>query len=187
MEDDRFTEYLYSQYKSFRKEVPSMLKAHKFIDDLINFLFPIKADKECVIPQIKLNLLQLQIDFKALIKPLTSVLEESPDVLTEKFFSKIPNIYRNLIKDVDSFLKFDPAAKSMEGIILYYPGFYSIAVYRLAHELYQLKIPFLARMISEYAHSKTGIDIHPGATIGETFFIDHGTGVVIGETSVIGN
>ena len=84
-------------------------------------------------------------------------------------------------------MNFDPAARSRESVILYYPGFYAIAVYRLSHELYKLKIPYLPRMISELAHSKTGIEIHPGAVIGDHFFIDHGTGVVIGETTIIGN
>jgi serine O-acetyltransferase len=89
--------------------------------------------------------------------------------------------------DANAFLEFDPAAFSIEEIITSYPGFYAIAVYRISHRLYQLGIPVLPRMISEYAHSQTGIDIHPGATIGDKFFIDHGTGVVIGETCVIGN
>jgi serine O-acetyltransferase len=102
------------------------------------------------------------------------------------FFDRIPHIYENLLKDANAFLNFDPASKSIEGVIVYYPGFYSIMVYRLSHELYRLGIPYLCRMISEYAHSKTGIDIHPGATIGEHFLIDHGTGIVIGETALIG-
>lgn len=179
-------QYLFAQYQSFRKEVPSIIKTHKFIDDLITFLFPIKADKECVIQQVELNLLQLQIDFKKLLEPLEKNLQYSIDELSNKFFSQVPDIYKNLMKDASAFLGFDPAAKSIEGIIIYYPGFYAIAVYRLAHELYELKIPFIPRMISEYAHGKTGIDLHPGAKIGDNFLIDHGTGVVIGETTVIG-
>ncbi len=179
--------YLFEQYKNFSREVPSIVKTHKFIDDLITFLFPIKADKECVIQQVKLNLLQLQIDFQKLLEPLEQKLTLSIDDLSNKFFSRVPDIYKNLMKDASAFLGFDPAAKSIEGIIIYYPGFYSIAVYRLAHELYELKIPFVPRMISEYAHGKTGIDLHPGAKIGDNFLIDHGTGVVIGETTVIGN
>jgi serine O-acetyltransferase len=81
----------------------------------------------------------------------------------------------------------DPAAKDMAEIIFAYPGLFAITVYRLAHELYLLDVPMLPRIMTEYAHSITGIDIHPGATIGEYFFIDHGTGIVIGETTVIGN
>ena len=88
--------------------------------------------------------------------------------------------------DAQAALEGDPAAKTKEEIIVTYPGFYAIFVYRLAHVLYEQKVPFIPRMMTEYAHGKTGIDINPGATIGEYFFIDHGTGVVIGETAVIG-
>ena len=182
-----FPNYLFDQYNKFRKEVPSMIKAHNFTDNIINFLFPVKTERRCTQPQIELNLAQLQLDFKDLLGPLEKVLDEPIDINTEKFFKKLPEIYESLIKDAKIFLDSDPAARSIESVILYYPGFYSIAIYRLSHVLYKLKIPFLPRMIGEYAHSNTGIDIHPGAEIGENFFIDHGTGVVIGETTIIGN
>ena len=92
-----------------------------------------------------------------------------------------------LMKDVDAGFNGDPAAKSKEEIIFSYPGFFAICVYRMAHVLYELEVPFIPRMMTEYAHSGTGIDINPGAEIGEFFFIDHGTGVVIGETTEIGD
>jgi serine O-acetyltransferase len=184
---DKFPEYLFKQYNNFRKEVPSMLKAHTFADNIINSLFPIKREKECTLPQIDLNMAQLQIDFKDLIGPMEKILNEPVNTIAEKFFKKIPGIYESLIQDANTFLASDPAARSVESVILYYPGFYSISIYRVSHVLYKLKIPFLPRIISEYAHSKTGIDIHPGAEIGSNFFIDHGTGVVIGETTNIGN
>jgi serine O-acetyltransferase len=183
---DNFPEYLLEQYHSFRKEVPSMTKSHRFIDNLIYFLFPFKIDKKCTQPLIELNLAQLQLDFKDLLNPLEPILGEPINILSDKFYSKIPSIYENLVQDAQLFVDFDPAARSRESVILYYPGFYAIAVYRLSHELHQLKIPYLPRMISEFAHSKTGIDIHPGAIIGEHFFIDHGTGIVVGETTIIG-
>ena len=182
-----FSNYLFDQYNKFRKEVPSMIKAHNFTDNIINFLFPVKTERRCTQPQIELNLAQLQLDFKDLLGPMEKVLDEPIDIMTDKFFKKIPDIYESLIKDAKIFLDSDPAARSIESVILYYPGFYSIAIYRLSHVLYKLKIPFLPRMITEYSHSNTGIDIHPGAEIGENFFIDHGTGVVIGETTIIGN
>lgn len=187
MNIENLPEQLYEQYNCFRKEIPSILKAQHFADNIINFLFPFKADKKCTLPLIELNLSQLQLDFKDLINPLEKILKESINDISVKFFSKVPEIYESLMQDAKLFLDFDPAARSMESVILYYPGFYCIAVYRLANVLYKLKIPFLPRMISEYAHSKTGIDIHPGATIGNHFFIDHGTGIVIGETTIIGN
>ncbi len=107
--------------------------------------------------------------------------------ITGRFVKRLPEIQKMLLKDVQAGFDGDPAAKSKEEIIFSYPGFYAIYVYRIAHELYLDKVPFIPRIMSEFAHGKTGIDINPGATIGEYFFIDHGTGVVIGETTKIGN
>jgi len=177
---------IFEQYNKLKKGIPSIIKAQQFADNLINFLFPFKTDRKCTLPLIELRLAQLQIDFKDLLNPLEENLDDSISNITDKFFEQIPTIYSNLLKDAQLFLDFDPAARSIESVILYYPGFYSIAIYRLAHELYKLNIPYIPRMMTEYAHSKTGIDIHPAAKIGEHFFIDHGTGVVIGETTEIG-
>jgi serine O-acetyltransferase len=185
--NQEFASFLLETYKDFRKDVPSMIKAHNFTEHLINFLFPFKVDRKCTLPQIELNLAQLQIDFRDLLGPLETTLDRPVSDITCDFFDRIPVIYKNLMADARHFLDFDPAAKSMESVILYYPGFYAITIYRLAHALALLKIPFLPRMMTEYAHSKTGIDIHPGAQIGDNFFIDHGTGIVIGETTIIGN
>ena len=102
------------------------------------------------------------------------------------FAAQFPEIQRVLMTDVQAGYDGDPASLSKEAIIFSYPGFNAIFVYRIAHELYLRKVPFIPRIMTEYAHSKTGIDINPGATIGEYFFIDHGTGVVIGETTEIG-
>lgn len=105
----------------------------------------------------------------------------------ERFVNRLPDIKSALLKDAEALYEGDPAATSVAEVILSYPGFLAIAVYRIAHELYVRKIPILPRIMTEYAHEKTGIDIHAGATIGEYFFIDHGTGIVIGETTTIGN
>lgn len=99
----------------------------------------------------------------------------------------IPALRKTLSKDVRATFDGDPAARSFDEIIFSYPGIHAITIYRVAHRLYELDIPILPRTMSEYAHSTTGIDIHPGATIGDRFVIDHGTGIVIGETTVIGN
>ena len=104
-----------------------------------------------------------------------------------EFFSHIDEIQALIESDTIAAYEGDPAAKSREEIMLSYPAFEAIGIYRVAHVLYQMEIPLLPRMLTEYAHSQTGIDIHPGATIGSHFFIDHGTGVVIGETTIIGN
>ena len=105
----------------------------------------------------------------------------------EKFQSHFETIQYKLNLDAVAIEENDPAAKSLEEVYLAYPGFHATAIYRLSHELYKLKVPILPRMMSEYGHGLTGVDIHPGATIGNSFFIDHATGIVIGETSIIKN
>ena len=106
--------------------------------------------------------------------------------IVDDFVAALPVVRRLVETDVDAAYDGDPAATSRMEVVMAYPGLYAVTVHRLAHVLYTLKVPILPRVMSELAHSKTGIDIHPGATIGERFFIDHGTGVVIGETTVIG-
>ncbi|MCI9147584.1 MAG: serine acetyltransferase [Hungatella sp.] len=106
--------------------------------------------------------------------------------ITIEFLKKIPQIREYLETDLEAFFDGDPAAESKDEIILSYPGMLAITVYRIAHELLLLSVPLIPRTMTEYAHSVTGIDIHPGATIGKYFFIDHGTGIVVGETTVIG-
>ena len=112
--------------------------------------------------------------------------EEKGRELSLTFFHQIPKVRAMVQTDLQAAFDGDPAASGKEEIIFSYPGLFAITVYRLAHELQLLGVPMLPRMMTEYAHSVTGIDIHPGATIGEYFFIDHGTGIVIGETTVIG-
>ena len=110
-----------------------------------------------------------------------------PEAATLRFLRCIPNIRALLSKDVIAAFQGDPAANSVEEVIFSYPSIEAITVHRIAHELYKEGVPMLPRIMAEHAHAVSGIDIHPGATIGESFFIDHGTGVVIGETSLIGN
>ena len=107
--------------------------------------------------------------------------------IVERFYEALPGVAETLETDVQAAYDGDPAAKSHEEIMLAYPGFEAISIFRLAHCLYELNVPLLPRMMTEYAHRNTGIDIHPGAEIGRYFFIDHGTGVVIGETCTIGD
>ena len=112
--------------------------------------------------------------------------DRDPEAVAQALFSALPEVQRQLQTDLNAAYEGDPAAGSVEEIILCYPAFPAIAAYRLAHVLYLEKVPLLPRMMTEYAHRTTGIDIHPGAAIGDSFFIDHGTGVVIGETTTIG-
>ena len=112
---------------------------------------------------------------------------KAADEICTGFAERLPEIKRLLLLDVEALYEGDPAAGCREEVMITYPGFRAICIFRIAHELYVLKAPLIPRMMTEYAHEKTGIDIHPGATVGEYFFIDHGTGIVIGETTVIGN
>ena len=112
---------------------------------------------------------------------------KAADAICTGFAERLPEIKRLLLLDVEALYEGDPAAGCREEVMITYPGFRAICIFRIAHELYVLKAPLIPRMMTEYAHEKTGIDIHPGATVGEYFFIDHGTGIVIGETTVIGD
>lgn len=127
-----------------------------------------------------------QVNTEEPILTLEAAGEQAEDIC-RYFISRLPYIQEMLLKDVQAGYDGDPAAQSKEDIIASYPGLFAIYVYRIAHELYQKQVPFIPRIMTEYAHSRTGIDINSGAEIGEYFFIDHGTGVVIGETTVIGN
>lgn len=164
--------------------VPNVIKSQEFIDEMINFMFPIRNKEKCDISKNQ-KWQQLEFDLNEIIYPLKNK-EIDVDKVVTKFFSSIPNVYYKLHTDIDAIIKFDPAAYSIQEIVLAYPGFYAIAVYRLSNILYNLKIPIIPRIMSEYAHSQTGIDINSGASIGDSFFIDHGTGIVIGETTEIG-
>ena len=111
---------------------------------------------------------------------------QEAEALVERFVARVPEVRELLDLDVQAAYDGDPAAKSFDEVIYCYPGFFAVMVYRIAHELHELDVPLMPRIMTEHAHSLTGVDIHPGATIGKRFFIDHGTGVVIGETTVIG-
>lgn len=132
---------------------------------------------------------QKELELKAILKELLEQEEftkEQSNQLTDDFFNSISYVYQQLLQDLKAILAFDPAAKSRSEVLIAYPGFFAITVHRIAYVLWKKNALILSRFIAEYAHSKTGIDIHPAATIGESFFIDHGTGIVIGETAVIG-
>ena len=148
----------------------AMVDATEFAEELLNSIY-FRLKKQVA----------LALSFKC-----KEDVSEKAEKITEDFISALPEIHRVLLTDVNATFEGDPAASSKEEIIFSYPGFYTIFVYRVAHLLYQSGVPFVPRMMTEYAHDKTGIDINPGATIGEYFFIDHGTGIVIGETTVIG-
>ena len=158
--------------------------------DLQKLFFPAYyGDKELMtLPPEQYSALLMNQIYVKLERQITLALEpgQEPQPLCDAFFRRLPEIQTLLMKDVQAEFDGDPAASSREEVIFAYPGLFAIFVYRVAHVLQELKVPMLPRIMTEYAHGKTGIDIHPGAQIGEYFFIDHGTGIVIGETTVIG-
>lgn len=128
----------------------------------------------------------LKYDSKYENAEYAELVNHSNEICTE-FFERIPKIREYIATDVEAAYDGDPAAFNKDEIIFSYPGLYAITVNRIAHELYTLSVPLIPRIMTEHAHSVTGIDIHPGATIGKYFFIDHGTGIVVGETTIIGD
>ena len=178
---ERIAQFLTKEQSGFSSLI-SKTKAQAWIDSMLDLLFPLRCEKkssELILIQIANEDLCTLINFNGRTKAQSKKIADA-------FFSELPEIFKTLMRDAEAFLEFDPAAKSIEEIILAYPGFYAIAVYRISHNLWLKKIEVLPRLISEWAHSQTGIDIHPGANISDRFFIDHGTGIVIGETAVIG-
>ena len=125
--------------------------------------------------------------FRQIALTLPEEQEDRAAELAAEMVTRLPKIARMVQLDLEATFDGDPAAGSREEILFSYPGLFAILVYRVAHELYEMNIPILPRMMAEYAHSHTGIDIHPGAQIGDHFFIDHGTGIVVGETTIIGD
>jgi len=178
---------IYRTYMCAHANLPPVESTQQFVDELVMFLFPLKANRTVSLKSLQKELRRLRFRLSELLYPLHGDSEDEVTQVVEAFFSRLPEIYEKMLNDANAFLNSDPSAKSVDEIIMSYPGFYAISVYRIAHELHNLNIPLLPRIISEYIHGKTGIDIHPAAVIGNNFFIDHGTGVVIGETTEIGD
>jgi serine O-acetyltransferase len=183
-------QFLHTQRASQGHLTLNVLQLRQMADEIMALLYPqigkIKLhsvhEAQAHVDYLKRHLVEAINALSSLKPSLSSQAEE----LTETFLQALPGLAQLMDKDAQAAFQGDPAAYSVEEVILTYPGFYAIAIHRLAHQLHQQGIPLLPRLLSEYAHERTGIDIHPGAQIGESFFIDHGTGVVIGETTVIG-
>ncbi len=183
---ESFPRRLHKMNELFSQEVPSQIRTRTFLDTLINTLFLVRENRDLTLKQIEARWEWLQKELTEIMRPLTDHTEDTAEEITRKFFVEIPVLYTQLLKDAELYAQCDPASHCRDEIILCYPGFYAVMVYRFANILYRLKVPLVPRVLSEYAHSQTGIDINPGATIGPNFYIDHGTGIVIGETTVIG-
>lgn len=174
---------------SLKTDLPDREVVYSILEDLHKITFPGYFGNEKFLSKEAFAegiLVSLYEKLKAQMRIIFGDKEKAEE-LTARFLESIPKAQELLAKDVEAQLLGDPAASSKSEVILAYPGLYAIFVYRYAHILYDLQVPLLPRIMSEYAHGKTGIDINPGATIGEYFFIDHGTGIVIGETAIIGN
>ena len=182
-----FPEYLHMSNQDYSTEVPSVPDTHAFVDGIIDVIFPFRAKKAWTQNELRDRLNETEAELTCLMLPLQKRLPEKASGICRKFMDSLPGLYEKIVKDAVAFTQFDPASECIEEVILCYPGFFSIAVYRIANILWKMEVPVLPRMMTEYAHGKTGVDIHPGATVGESFFIDHGTGTVIGETAVIGD
>jgi len=159
--------------------LPSRENTFRFTDAVHGFLFPIEPSATPSASELQKKLLEL-------LAPVDAQLANSSIDISNSFFAALENVRAELYTDAYFFLQSDPAAASLEEVIITYPGFNAITSYRIAHILYKLEVPILPRLITEYAHSRTGIDIHPGAQIAAPVFIDHGTGIVIGQTTIIG-
>ena len=184
-----------------RSNLPSKNAVAALSENLLHLLFPGFFSDEAVssqeLPEAAQEIIdQIALQLETAIAVSLRIREETRSeeqlradatAITERFFAGIPTVRAMLKTDVEAAYAGDPAARSLEEIVLAYPGLEAVAIQRVAHLLYKEQVPLLPRMMTEWAHSRTGIDIHPGAAIGSHFFIDHGTGVVIGETCVIGN
>ena len=181
---DSFFQKLDAQQRLSNNRIPPKLEAQRLADELFLFLFPmLREDARPASVEYAL----LRHELMQLLEPLLRDQDKSMFPIVDAFFDGLPEVYERLLEDAEAIMQFDPAATCIEEVIATYPGFYAIAHYRIAHLMHHLGAPLLPRVFSEYIHGKTGIDIHPAATIGRSFFIDHGTGVVIGATAHIGN
>jgi serine O-acetyltransferase len=179
-----FMEHLYEVHKAEWEATPSFRQAVDWLSDLFEFLFPNnRLNKQSIYEgQLKKNQIDLENILLSYLDPATINVDE----VVYKFYASLEELYQDLRLDATKIYEEDPAASSVHEVIVSYPGFYATAVYRIANRLSRLSVPILPRILSEHAHGKTGVDIHPNAQIGVPFFIDHGTGIVIGATSVIG-
>src|SRR5450432_1366692 len=183
--NDHLIELLRKTHNAEWEATPSAHDAIRWLNDLVQFLFP----GNHLPKQTSYNgiLKKNQIDLENILLSYLDPKEFNIETAVESFYVNLEVLYNNLRLDAVKIYEFDPAASSVNEVIVSYPGFYAITVYRIAHQLVTLNIPVLPRILSEFAHRNTGTDIHPAAVIGVPFMIDHSTGIVIGATAIIGN
>lgn len=185
--NDTFLKFLYQQHQAC-PECPSPAEVSAFFKELLGVLFPDWSERTFESEaRFELHVLNLKEALYEMLymKPNREVMKEANKA--EVFFAALPHLYERLLEDRQAMYAGDPAATNLREVTRSYPGFYAIAAYRVANHLHQLGVKIIPRMITEHAHSRTGVDIHPAATIGHHFCIDHGTGIVIGATTHIGD
>lgn len=186
MEEKQFINKLYTSHQNAQR-IPSPSAVCNWLDGLLTAMFPELSNRRYNSRrELEQHYRQLKLELFTILETMEGLLPISADELEESFLSQLPTLHEMLHADAEALLRGDPAAVSKTEVIRTYPGFKATAVYRLAHAFHQLGVPLIPRILTEHVHSLTGIDIHPGAEIGESFCMDHGTGIVIGETVVIG-
>ncbi|MCG8481083.1 MAG: serine acetyltransferase [Spirochaetales bacterium] len=180
---------LEESHRNRSRGLPSRQGTERFLDELLALLFPHFAYDERYgsSEEIAAALIRIERRLKHLLAPLEDRMEVTSEEGARAFLDHLPAVYELLREDAEAIYNGDPAAESVDEVVAAYPGFFAIAAYRVAHCFYRSGVPVFPRIITEYAHLRTGVDIHPGAEIGRAFFIDHATGIVIGETTTIGD
>lgn len=185
--EKQFIKQLFSAHQRAQK-IPSPKAVCNWLNGLLELLFPELADHRYRSEaELERDFLSRKLELQDILASFDMNHDLNPEVIVADFLNELPYIRAAILEDAQAILNGDPAAVSLTEVIRTYPGFFAIAVYRLAHKFCQLGVPLMPRILSEHAHGKTGIEIHPGARIGARFCIDHGTGVVIGETVIIGD
>jgi serine O-acetyltransferase len=188
MEHAPFAKAIYAQHAAHGCMLPLKSKTQIFANRLVALIFPHFAEQRFSSEdQVEASLTLLQKELEDLLISFNDSLPTDGATIARRFFAAAPAIHASLLLDAEAIYSGDPAAKSLDEVILAYPGFMAITLFRFAHLLHGQGVPVIPRILTEYAHQITGIDIHPGANIGKSFCIDHGTGIVIGETTVIGD
>jgi serine O-acetyltransferase len=183
--DHAFAEALAGGRAEHGRIYPLKRDVAAFADGLLGILFPqLSDDALATSDELAARLILARRDLRRLVEPLTD--PPTADRVVAGFAAALPDVHARLVLDAEAICAGDPAAESVDEVVAAYPGFLAIAIHRIAHAIHHQGVPILPRLLAEVAHTRTGIDIHPGATIGRAFCIDHGTGIVVGETSVIG-
>lgn len=184
----KLAQYFFKRNKEQTNTILNRKNVESLAQHIIQIIFPeLLEGSSHTLHDTQTHIELTYIKLKALLHSLKEETPSDATALATEFFDQLITISQAIEQDAQAIFDGDPAAKSIGEVVLCYPGFLAIAIYRVAHFFYSRGVPMFPRMLTEFAHSRTGVDIHPGAKIGQSFFIDHGTGIVIGETTIIGD